>query len=118
MPDRLRRRRYDDDVPAARKLACVEPEDVLAGVCRYYGISDEDLRRRRSGHPGRDVAAWLARQLTTATLRELSEPLGLSHPDSVRNLTRRVDRKLNRSPQLPKDIEAIRERLPKTENRV
>lgn len=118
MRERLRRPRHEDEVPAARRLACVDPKEVLSAVCRYYGISGEDLRRRRSGHLGRDVAAWLARRLTTATLRELSEPLGLSHPDSVRNLTRRVDRMLKRSPQFRKDIEAIRERLLKTENRV
>jgi len=38
------------------------------------------------------VAAWLARRLTVATLRELTEPFGLSHPDSVRNLLNRADR--------------------------
>ena len=39
----------------------------------------------------RDLAAWLARELTPVTLRELSAAFGLTHPDSVRNLIRRAD---------------------------
>jgi chromosomal replication initiation ATPase DnaA len=67
---------------------------------------------------GRDVAAWLARRLTTATLRELAGAFGLSHPDSVSNLTRRAERAIGQSPTLRQDIEAIQKRISKTENRV
>jgi hypothetical protein len=42
----------------------------------------------------RDLAAWLARELTPVTLREPSAAFGLTHPDSVRNLIRRADRAL------------------------
>ena len=48
------------------------------------------------------------------TLRELSAAFGLTHPDSVRNLSRRVDRALLGSRLLRDQIEAIRHRLPKT----
>ena len=36
---------------------------------------------------------------------------GLGHPDSVRNLTRRVDRALPGSSKLRQDIAAIRQKL-------
>ena len=65
----------------------------------------------------RDLAAWLARELTPATLRELSEAFGLTHPDSVRNLIRRVERALANSPSLRDEITLIRTALAKTENR-
>ena len=62
----------------------------------------------------RDLAAWLARELTPVTLRELSAAFGLTHPDSVRNLIRRADHALLGSRPLRDEIEAIRHRLPKT----
>jgi REP element-mobilizing transposase RayT len=58
-----------------------------------------------------DVAEWLSRQLTSCTLRELAAVFGLGHADSVRNLTRRVDRALPDSSKLRQDIAAIRHEL-------
>ena len=67
---------------------------------------------QRNSAVSRDSAAWLARELTPVTLRELSPAFGLTHPDSVRNLIRRADRALlgslmlrgeNNQPR-PKDV--------------
>jgi len=66
----------------------------------------------------RDLAAWLARELTPVTLRELSAAFGLTHPDSACNLIRRADRALLGSRLLRDEIEAIRHRPPKTGNRI
>ena len=49
------------------------------------------------------------------TLAELAPIFGLGHADSVRNLTRRVDRALPDSGKLRQDIAAIRQQLPGTE---
>jgi hypothetical protein len=54
---------------------------------------------------------WLARRRTSATLRELAPAFGLSHPDSVSNLIRRVDRALTNSCQVRHDIEPIERSL-------
>jgi hypothetical protein len=48
---------------------------------------------------------------------DASGAVGLTPPDSVRNLIRRADRALLGSRILRGEIEAIRRRLPKTENR-
>ena len=65
------------------------------------------------------VAVWLARRLSSATLRELAPAFGLSHPDSVSTLVRRVDRALAESSKMNQDIEMIERNLDssKTENR-
>ena len=111
--------RYPDEVPAVQRLASMEPATVLAAVAGYYGVGHDRFHERRSGELARDVAAWLARRRTTATLRELAPAFGLSHPDSVSNLIRRVDRALTQSSQLRQDIVMIERSLesPKTENR-
>ena len=75
----------------------------------------DPLDNRRSESISRDVAAWLCRQLTSCTLPELTPVFGLGHADSVRNLTRRVDRALPDSSKLRQDITAIRQVLLRTE---
>jgi REP element-mobilizing transposase RayT len=111
--------RNRDEVPASRRLASLEPATVLAAVARYYGVDQDRFQERRSANMARDVAAWLARRRSSATLRELAPAFGLSHPDSVSNLVRRVDRALADSSKITHDIEMIERilTLAKTENR-
>ncbi len=109
--------RHADAVPAARRLACVDYRAVLAAVAEHYEIAVDSFLQQRSGAVSRDLAAWLARELTPVTLRELSAAFGLTHPDSVRNLIRRADRALLGSRALRNEIEAIRHRFPKNEKR-
>ena len=116
--DLMERPAHEDQVPAARRLRNVDPERVLDAVAAQYGVLAETFRQPRSGSQARDVAAWLARRLTTATLRELAVAFGLNHPDSVSNLVRRIDRQLVASRELRGIIEAIEETLTKTGNRV
>jgi chromosomal replication initiation ATPase DnaA len=81
----------------------------------HFGVDPQSLRKRRGESVSRDIAAWLCRELTSCTLRELAGEFGLGHPDSVRNLTRRVDRALPESRKLRQDIAAIRRELVKTQ---
>ena len=57
------------------------------------------------------MAAWLTRRLTVATLRELTDPCGLGHPDSVRGLIKRTEKAMARSPQLRRQIEQLKQQL-------
>jgi hypothetical protein len=65
----------------------------------------------------RSVAAWLAKRHTQATLRELAEPLGLGRPQSVGNLTRRVELALTKSRKLCRTIEKIEAQLASRQKR-
>ena len=102
------------DVPAARRLSAVDLGRVLAAVAAYYGVDPQSFRILRDESISRDVAAWLARQLTSCTLRELAAEFGLGHADSVRNLTRRIERALEESSKLRHDIARIRGELHET----
>jgi putative transposase len=116
MRNRMKGPKYQDEVPAARRLANLSPDTVIATVAEFYATTPQAFRCRRSGQQSRDVAAWLAHRLTAATLRELTEPFGLNHPGSLSNLIRRADRAVVQSPRLRKDIATIRKRLSETEN--
>ena len=84
-----------------------------AGSIRVTGDRDPgfrvgsrwDFAQKYSKRRSRDIAAWLARRLTVATLRELVEPFGLGHPDSVRSLLGRAEAAMQRSVKLRKDVE-------------
>lgn len=103
--------RFADEVPRARLLRSVHLETVLEQVIDYYGVAPELLASRGNGHIARAVSAWLARRLTSATLRELSIPLGLGRPESVSNLTRRIDRQIEKDSQLREAIHTIESQL-------
>jgi len=82
-------------------------------------VEREILSKRGDGQIAGAVAAWLARRLTSATSRELSVPLGLGCPESVSNLTCRVDRDLSKNPTLRNDVRSIESRITrKTKNKV
>jgi chromosomal replication initiation ATPase DnaA len=86
-------------VAEARQLCCLDPRRIFAAVTSFYGLDDEALARRYDPHVARRVAAWLCRRHTEASLRELAASLGISRPDSVPNLTRRIDTRLKTSPE-------------------
>jgi len=100
--------KYSDEVPTARRLAGVPLSGVLEHTANYYGVDVASFSRKHNKHPSRDVAAWLARRLTVATLRELSEPFGLGHPDSVRGLLGRAERAMSGSVKFRNQVEQLR----------
>ena len=97
-------------VAEARQLSGLDPKRIFAAVTSFYGLDDVALSRRHDPHLARAVAAWLCRRHTEASLRELAAPLGLSRPDSVPNLTRRIETRLKTSPELSNDLAEILKR--------
>jgi chromosomal replication initiation ATPase DnaA len=106
---------HHDEVASARRLSAVGLHRIQSVVAVHFGAGPQSFRERRGESVSRDVAAWLARELTSCTLRELAGEFGLGHPDSVRNLTRRIDSALPDSHKLRQDIAAIRRQLLITE---
>ena len=95
----------------ARRLAGVPLSDVLEQTADYYGVDVSSFARKHSKQRSRDVAAWLARRVTVVTLRELAEPFGLRHPDSVRGLLGRAEVAMNGSAKLRKEVEQLRREI-------
>jgi len=111
--------KYDDEVPMERRLFRVPLEEVLHVVADHYRVDPASFAVKHSKESSRDVAAWLARRVTTATLRELSSPFGLGHPDSVRNLIRRAEQAMQQSRMFRKEVDQILRTLrKKDDNRV
>ena len=64
---------------------------------KQYGVNADEYVGFPSGAAGRDMAAYLCRRYTTATLRELSDRFGLSHPDRASDLVRRGAKRIEQS---------------------
>jgi putative transposase len=96
---------------APQRLAPLDRQTVYAIVLRYYDRPAESLETCGSRDWTRAVTAYLARRWSDATLVELARDLGLSRPDCVPNLTRRVERGRGTSAQLQADLHAIEDLL-------
>ena len=103
--------KHRDQVPRARRIGGLPLEDVLKRTADHYRVEVASFAWKHSKEPSRDVAAWLARRLTVATLRELVEPFGLGHPDSVGNLLGRAEAAMKQSAKLRKEVEQLRRDL-------
>ena len=107
----VKRPQHVDEVPAARRLASASLAEALRVAAVHYGVDSASFSQKHSKLLARDLAAWLARRTTAATLRELAPPFGLTHPDSVRNLLHRADAAIARSAKLRKEVERLRQSI-------
>ena len=103
--------KHEDEVPQARRLRNLPLETVLEAVAHHFEVESTAFAEQRNALLARDIAAWLARRLTTQTLRQLTVPFGLTHPDSVSNLTRRAERAMTKNPKLRDEVDALRKRI-------
>ena len=94
-------------------------DEILRATAAEYGVAPEDYVGFRSGAAGRDVAGYLCRRYTTATLAELSNAFGLSHRDSSGDLVKRARLGLKKNKSIEHRIRKIEKSLRlKPESRV
>ena len=94
-----------------RRSAVITADEVLHATAREYGVSPEDYCGFRSRAGGRDVAAYLCRRYTPATLTELSDRFGLGHPDSSSDLVKRAKKLIDSNPGVRKRVKRIEKQL-------
>ncbi len=109
----INRSHHLDTTPNVRRLTSLNSKQVIANVAAYFNVSPSSYRSKRSTVAGRDLAAYLAHRHTTVTLRELATAFGLTHPDSVSNLIRRVQTAISTSKTKKLELERIEELLRK-----
>ena len=85
-------------------------EEPAAKLDRERAQVDPEAELRAAGELGAKVLTW-EEDGYPAPLRELAEPLGLGRPQSVGNLTRRVDLALHKSRKLRRTIKMIEAKI-------
>jgi chromosomal replication initiator protein len=88
--------------------------DVLEAVAEHYRISPDDLRgKQRDKHivVPRQVAMYLMRQETEASLMEIGQALGGRDHSTVLHGCEKINREINENSTLRKEILSIRQQL-------
>ncbi|HHS97854.1 MAG TPA: chromosomal replication initiator protein DnaA [Chloroflexi bacterium] len=100
------------DIAAARPT--VSADQILEAVSRYYQIDREDLigpsRARRFARP-RQIAMYLMREETAASLSRIGQELGGRDHSTVLHACERIARLVEEDEQLRREVAAIREAL-------
>ncbi len=81
----------------SRRLRTVSVKEILSVTSMEHGVEPLDHAGFRSSAAGRDMAAWLCRRWTGATLAELGPAFGLDGTDSVSHLVRRAEKRSKES---------------------
>ncbi|WP_040771223.1 hypothetical protein [Novipirellula maiorica] len=80
-----------------RRIKNVSAVEIIEATASAHGVKSSEYAKFRSAAAGRDMAAWLCRRWSGATLRELGPRFGLEGTDSVSNLVRRAEARYNES---------------------
>jgi len=91
------------------------PEWIISQVANQFDVSPDAYVGFRCRCEGREIAALLCRELTNASLAELSTAFGLAHPDSSANLAKKAKQLLGDSKKYKNNYHRIKETLLKTE---
>jgi len=105
--------RENDSQEARRSLRRTRHsvDEILLTTAKEFGVDPREYVGFRSSAAGRDVAAYLCRRYTTATLAELSAVFGLSHRDSSGDLVKRARRGLETNKTIERRIRKIEKLL-------
>ncbi len=89
-------------------------EEIQRAVVEHYGIRMADMsssRRARAVARPRQVAMYLAKQLTTRSLPEIGKRFGNRDHTTVMHAIRQIERLREEDRSLADDVEALRRRL-------
>lgn len=84
-------------------VAPLKPENILAGVCSYFGLDNKELmsgRRQRTISLARSVAMYLVRKNSRLSFPEIAGKLGKRNHSTVISACRRIERAVSRNEQL------------------
>ena len=89
-------------------------EEIQKKVCEHYGIRHSDMssaRRARAVARPRQVAMYLAKQLTTRSLPEIGRKFGGRDHTTVMHAVRKIEELTGLEPALAEDVELLRRML-------
>ena len=105
----------DDPAPApALRREAVTVDQIQKTVAEHYGLKQADLiseRRARAVARPRQVAMWLAKQITTRSLPDIGRRFGGRDHTTVLHAVRRIEQLRAEDAQLARDLEVLTRKL-------
>ncbi len=80
-----------------RRLRSVSVQEIINATAEAHDVDATDYCKFRSLAAGREMAAWLCRHWSRATLEELGVYFGITGTGSVSNLVRRAQTRHDQS---------------------
>ncbi|MCK4691924.1 MAG: transposase, partial [Desulfuromonadales bacterium] len=110
--------RQQKEILRSREFAVTIPE-IIETVCRHHEISPEQLLQSKRGRENRtrDVAIYLARQCSAATLLEIGGYFRLKNYSSVSSAVQRIRTKKNKDLLLRQLIKTLENKLNKSQTK-
>jgi len=100
-------------IPPGAGLDELSVASVIDAVAAFFGVTPRELASRTRRHAvliPRQLAMYLCRRYTDATLTEIGQALGRDHP-SVRNAIEKVEREILERAPLRYQVEALAARI-------
>ena len=97
-------------LPTTTTTSTPSPDEVIAGVCAFYGTSTEALaskRRDKAITKARQVAIYLLKEVSLKNLREIGALVGHRDHATVRYAWTKVSQAKETDASLKSDIESI-----------
>ena len=105
-----------EEIPESRIFAPTA-EEIISEVCDYFQVMREQLtvtRRGRENLP-RDLAIYLVRLLSQATLSEVGKYFGMNNYSTVSSVVERVKLRANEDRRIREHLDVIRVKLAKSQ---
>jgi hypothetical protein len=110
---RVEKLKEGGEVPGLREVQRkTDVQRIVRKVASFYGVSDEDITQTgRPGHPGTQVALYLARKKTDLSLNEIGSLFGGRHYTAVSVAFRRVETKRQQDRRFDRELSKIERKV-------
>ena len=100
--------KINKEIPSSRELL-PDRERIIAEVCRFYGVKDIDIIKKRRGtrNEVRNAAIYLTRNLRMDTYSEIGKQYGIDNDRTVRSVFVRMKKTLNEDKNLARKIKKV-----------
>lgn len=107
--------KINKEIPSSRELL-PDKERIIAEVCRFYGVQDTDIIKKRRGrkNEARNSAIYLTRKLRLDTYTEIGKQYGIDNDRTVRSVFVRMKKALTEDKNLARKIKKLQDSITKS----
>ena len=108
--------KINKEIPSSRELL-PDTKRILDEVCRYYGVEDTEIIKKRRGisNEARDAAIYLTRKLRMDTFKRIGEQYGIENDRTVRSVFERMKKRLIEDLYLTRRMDKLQVKINKNQ---
>jgi len=108
--------KINKEIPSSRELL-PDTKRILDEVCRYYGVEDTEIIKKRRGisNEARDAAIYLTRKLRMDTFKVIGQQYGIDNDRTVRSVFERMKKRLIEDLYLTRRMDKLQVKINKNQ---